>query len=147
MNPHFVSDRIEYDYIKNRGYEPLLDSGFYFQMDIKLRIEIQKEIFGHCLIGRGDIPEANERFYRWIWANKIQVCEETMRPLRTYSAIHVSHILSRGAFPEMAHDPRNVNLLTAEMHNLWENGKRESMRIYPGNMRTIELLKKEYSQL
>lgn len=52
--------------------------------------------------------------------------------------------MTRGAYPEMAHDPRNINILCFEMHNRWENGDRQKMRIYPGNVRVIELLKKEY---
>jgi hypothetical protein len=55
--------------------------------------------------------------------------------------------LTRGAHPEIAHDPRNINILCFESHNRWENGDRERMRIYPANMRLIELLKSEYQQL
>ena len=52
--------------------------------------------------------------------------------------------MTRGAPPEMAHDPRNVNILSFEMHNRWENGDRRNMRIYPANLLIIEQLKKEY---
>ena len=144
--PYFVTDRTEYDYITARGYQPLVDI-LNFKLEINLRVEIQKEVFGHCVLGLGNIPQANERFYRWVWANKIQVCEETMKPLRNYSAIYISHILSRGAFPDIAHDPRNINILSADAHNIWENGKRERMRIYPGNIRIIELLKSDYQNI
>ena len=57
------------------------------------------------------------------------------------------HILTRGAFPEMAHDARNINILCFEHHSYWENGDRERMRIYPANMRLIELMETEYQQL
>jgi len=147
-----ITDRDEYQYCIQRGFNPLLDCKF-FQMEINLRVEIQKEIFGHCIFGRGNIPAANERFYRWVWDHKPHRCEETMRPLHSYSAVFISHILTRGANPEMAHDPRNINILYFDSHNRWENpgdgpGKnRETMRIYPGNMRMIELLKTEYQFL
>lgn len=141
--PYFVTERWEYDLIVDRGFEPLIDIN-NFQMYIKLRIAIQKEIFGHCIFGRGDVMQANERFFRWVWAHKPHICEETMQPLRNYSAVHCSHILTRGAHPEMAHDPRNINLLTFEMHERWENGDRQNMRIYARNMRIVELLKQEY---
>ena len=75
------------------------------------------------------------------------ICSETMRPLKQYSATYISHIMTRGAHPEMAHDPRNVNILCFEMHNRWENGNRSSMRIYAANMLTIEQLKKEYGKI
>ena len=135
-----IETREEYTYCKSRGYEPLLDRRF--DVDINLRVEIQRDLFGS-----GHTPAENERFYRWCWDHKPHVCEETMRPIRYYSAMHVSHILTRGAHPEMAHDPRNVNILTFEMHNRWENGNRATMRIYAGNMLIAEQLKNEYKGL
>lgn len=144
MEPILIQDREEYNYVTDRGFCPLLDYK-NFEIDINLRIEIQREMFGRCVIGRGKIPQANERFFRWVWAHKPHRCEETMRPLREYSAAYCSHILTRGAHPEMAHDPRNINILCYEMHNLWENGKRENMRIYAGNVFVIDILKKEYN--
>lgn len=145
MEPIVITERYEYDYCRNQGYEPLIDTRF--SMDIRLRVAIQRELFGHCVFGRGDVPVANQRFYKWVWEHKPHRCEETMRPLPHYSATFVSHILARGAYPEMAHDPRNVNILCAEMHEMWEHGRRDRMRIYPGNVRLIEMLKKEYNSL
>lgn len=117
-------------------------------MDIRLRVEIQRELFGHCITGRGaNIMAANERFFRWVWEHKPHRCEECLKPLRNYSAVYCSHILTRGSFPEMAHDARNINILCFEHHSCWENGDRERMRIYPENMRLIELMKAEYQQL
>jgi hypothetical protein len=143
MTPIVITERREYDYCVDRGFQPLIDTR-NFSMDIKLRVAIQQELFGR---GIRDTMVANERFFRWVWAHKPHICEETMRPLRHYSAVYCSHILTRGAFPEMATDPRNINLLCFEQHNRWENGDRENMRIYPGNMATIELLKNEYQKL
>ena len=146
MEPIVINERYEYEYINKRGYNPLLDIR-NFRLEIGLRVEIQREIFGHCVFGRGDIPAANERFFRWVWEHKPHQCEETMRPLANYSAVYCSHILTRGSHPEIAHDPRNINILSFESHNRWENGDRENMRIYPGNMRLIELMKTEYQSL
>lgn len=143
MTPIVITERYEYDYCVDRGFQPLIDTR-NFSMDIKLRVAIQQELFGR---GIRDTMVANERFFRWVWAHKPHICEETMRPLRHYSAVYCSHILTRGAFPEMATDPRNINLLCFEQHNRWENGDRENMRIYPGNMATIEMLKSEYQKL
>lgn len=147
MEPYLLTDRDEYNYCIQRGYNPLLDLR-NFRMDIHLRVEIQRELFGHCVFGRGaNIMAANERFFRWVWDNKPHRCEECLKPLRNYSAVYCSHILTRGAFPEAAHDARNINILCFEHHNEWENGNRERMRIYPANMRLIELMKAEYQQL
>lgn len=132
-----IDNRELYDYARSRGFEPLIDRRFIVEHG--LRVQLQRELFG-----RGHSPEENERFYRWAWGHKVQVCEECMRPLREYSAVNVSHILTRGAHPDMAHDPRNVNLLCLKHHNQWENGRKEAMRIYRSNMLTIEQLKREY---
>lgn len=137
MDPIVIDTRELYDYARSRGYEPLTDKRFV--LDINLRVSIQRALFGS-----GHTPEENQRFYRWCWEHKPHICEECMRPLREYSATYVSHILTRGAHPETAHDPRNVNILCFNHHNQWENGNRESMRIYLGNVRTIEQLKSDY---
>lgn len=140
MKPIVIDSHQLYGYARSRGYEPLIDRRF--EMEIHLRVDIQRAMFG-----KGHSPEENEKFYRWCWEHKPHYCEETMRPLRNYSAVYVSHILTRGAHPEMAHDPRNVNLLCFEMHNKWENGDRESMRIYRANEQMIAKLKDDYSKL
>ena len=145
MESILLESQTEYDYVKSRGYEPLL-SNKHFRLDIKLREQIQNKLFGHCITGRGnDVMAANERFFRWVWEYKPHYCEECMRPLRSYSVVYCSHILTRGAHPEMAHDPRNINILCFEHHNMWENGNRKRMRIYPGNQRIINELLKDYN--
>lgn len=143
QEPVLISDREEYEFVTDRGFCPLLDYK-RFKMDIRLRVDIQRELFGRGVI---DTMRANEKFFRWVWEHKPHRCEETLRPLPNYSAVYCSHILTRGAFPEMATDPRNINILCFDMHNRWENGDRQNMRIYPANMRLIELLKSEYQIL
>lgn len=140
MEPYLLNERWEYDIVTTRGFQPLVDTK-NFRMNINLRVEIQKEMFG------GNNMQDNEKFFRWVWKHKPHICEETLRPLRNYSAVYCSHILTRGAYPEMAHDPRNINILCFEMHNRWENGERENMRIYRKNLQTIETLKREYASL
>lgn len=137
-----ISEIEEINICFDRGYNPLLDKRF--KMDIALRIQVQRELFGHSFLSRGDIPKANERFYRWMWDCKPHYCEECLKPLNNYSSVWISHILTRGAFPEMAHDPRNVNILCHRHHEQWETGERKTMRIYPGNVKIINLLKTEY---
>ena len=147
MEKILLSTQEEYDLVVSRGYEPLLPNRF-FSLEINLRKEIQRQMFGHCVTGRGqDISAANERFFRWVWERKPHICEECMSPLHNYSAVFCSHILTRAAYPEMAHDPRNINILCFEHHSQWENGDKSKMRIYPGNVRIIELLKNEYRSL
>lgn len=127
-----------YQYARNKGYEPLIDKRF--TMDINTRIDIQQRLFG-----KGHSPAENERFYRYCWNAYPQLCSECGKPLRLYSAVYVSHILTRGAYPEMAHDLRNVNVLCFRHHQQWENGNRKAMRIYEKNQKIIAELKSDYN--
>lgn len=135
-----IEDLECYKYAKSKGYEPLTDKRFY--MPIKVRIDVQRYLFG-----AGHTPAENERFYRYCWDLYPHICEECMRPLTQFSATYISHIRTRGAFPEAAHDVRNVNILCFKHHNQWETGNRKAMRIYPGNVQTIEQLTKEYNEV
>lgn len=127
-----------YQYAKKRGYEPLIDKHFKIEEPFK-RILITE------MFGSGNTEAQNLRFYRWIWEHKPHYCEECLRPLREYSSVYCSHILSRGAYPEFAYYPDNVNILCFKHHQQWENGKRETMRIYDRNMRIIRELKNDYN--
>lgn len=135
-----IEDLECYKYARSKGYEPLTDKRF--EMPIKVRIDVQRYLFG-----AGHTPAENERFYRYCWDLYPHVCEECMRPLTQFSATYISHIRTRGAFPEAAHDVRNVNILCFKHHNQWETGNRKAMRIYPGNVQTIEQLTKEYNEV
>lgn len=126
-----------------RGYNPLFNQKF--TIDFDLRVSIQNQIFGKSELSKGSIPQANEKFYRYMWEFKPHFCEECLKPLRNYSSSFISHILSRGSSPEMAHDVRNINILCLIHHNQWETGERKTMRIFPGNEKIIKTLKTEYA--
>lgn len=111
-------------------------------MPFLVRLEIQ-----YYLFGKGHSPTENDKFYKYCWNIYPHYCEECMKPLKTYSAIHISHIITKAAYPELSHDVRNINILCFEHHSCWENGDKTKMRIYPGNVRIIELLKNEYRSL
>ena len=131
-----ITTRVQYNEERAKGREPLFGN----EMDMDLRKEIQRELFG-----KGNHSLNNGKFYKWIWAHKPHICEECMRPLPYYSATFVSHILTRGAHPEMAYDPRNVNILCKAHHNKWEDATtRFDMRIIAKNNETINQLKKDY---
>ena len=140
MEPFLIDTREQYDLCKAHGIEPLIDRRF--AMEIRLRVSIQRELFG-----TGHTPEENERFYRWCWEHYPHICAECMRPLRQYSATYVSHIMTRGAHPEAAHDPRNVRILCFNHHNQYEQRPtRKTMRIFADTERVISELKADYSQ-
>lgn len=127
----------EYEYAVSRGYEPLLDERI--PMSIELRKEVQRRKFGKNSI------EGNAKFYKWCLEHKPNICEECGKPIRYASAVNVSHILTRGAHPDKAHDPRNTNILCFEHHSQFEDRTtRITMNIYEKTEKIIEKLKKEY---
>ena len=138
----YIDTRAEYDYVVSKGYEPLINWR-YFKMDISLRQIIQHEMFGSS-----DLQKENNKFYKWVWDNTLHYCEETGRELHDYSSVFISHIISKGADRRMAIDPRNINILSFEMHNMWEYStkeKRMHMNIYPKNKYIVDMLKREYN--
>lgn len=144
--PIKISIAEEYKMAVARGYEPLQDYKKFY-ISPPLRIEIQRYLFGKSHISKGNIVEANQRFYKWCWDNNPHYCEECAAPLHGYSSKFVSHILSRGANPEKAHDPRNKNILCFNHHQQWENEtQRKEMRIYKKNLIIIDLLINDYKK-
>lgn len=141
--PIEISSAAEYSYAVSRGYQPLQDWK-KFKLPVQLRIDLQREIFGKSATSKGSVIQANQRFYLWCWDNKENYCEECAKPLHHYSSVFISHILTRGARPEIAHDPRNVNILCFDHHQQWETGNRSLMRIYKTNLFIIDLLKTDY---
>ena len=139
---HHITTHEEYEYCVQRGLEPLIDET-HFTIDIRLRVEMQEDKFG----SRKKITARNQKFFHWVWLHKEHFCEECGRPLPEYSATFCSHILSRGAHPEMAIDPRNINILCFNHHQQYEFGDRQALKIYPIIKATAEKLKQEYSLL
>lgn len=144
MFPVKIESVAEYNYCTGRGFDPLIDTS-HFAMDIQVRRTVQRLKFGNSNLNKGDVLQANQRYYIYMWEMKPHYCEECMRPLYNYSAIHISHILARGSHAEIAHDPRNSNILCAKHHAMWESKDRKRMRIFERNMCTISLLKHEYN--
>lgn len=138
-NPIKIRSRDEYDYCLTRGYEPLVN--FLFYVDIKLRIELQNELFSR------QSPENDIKFYNWVWENKLHYCEETGRELFGYSAKFISHILSRSGYTEYRYDGRNTNILNVKPHGKWDYGKeseKRKMKIWRSNQKIIQLIKSDY---
>ena len=134
---YHITSRSEYEYCIKRGYQPLIQWR-WFSIDIKLRIQLQYELFGT------DFEKANERYYRYVWKYSIHRCHETGKPLYNYSSVFISHIISRGSDRRMAIDPRNVNILSFDAHNNWETGNRKHMNIWTLNRIIINMLKADY---
>jgi len=144
MYPIKINTTSDYNTLSEMGFLPLMDWR-RFQIDIQLRITLQSRLFGRVEIGHGNIPQANQRFYKYCWDNSlVKVCQECQKHLTQYGAIHISHIQTRGGHSERAHDPRNFNLLCATHHEQWENGDQSVMKIRKENGRIIKLLNQDY---
>jgi hypothetical protein len=58
-----------------------------------------------------------------IWAERPHFSEVSGRYLGEMPmSYYFSHVLSRGAYPELSHDKRNIVLMTLDEHQLWEFG-------------------------
>lgn len=135
-----ITNREDYDALLKRGIDCLYDKRYH--LEIGLRREIQREKFG-----KND-DEGNAKFYAYCIKHFPHVCENCGKPIKHPWATNVSHILSRGSHPEMAHDPRNVNILCWDCHTAWEHTTTRN-KLNPWfvekNERTIQMLKQEYN--
>ena len=135
-----VNTREEYEALLKHGIDALSDSRYH--MEINLRRRIQKEKFG-----KND-DEGNAKFYHYCLTHFPMVCENCGKPIRYPWATNVSHILTRGAHPEMAFDPRNISILCAQCHELYEHSTtRDQLRMWyvEKTERIKEELKREYN--
>lgn len=139
MYPININTMADYQNVSAIGFNPLIDWS-RFKIDYQLRQKLQNELFGKTTIGHGNIPTANQNYYNYCWDNSlVKVCEECMHPLYDYKAIYISHILSRGGYPELAHDLRNFNLLCPRCHMQWESDY-SGMKIRKKNKIAIMLM-------
>lgn len=148
---HLITERYEYDYLLKRGVDPLFWHRV-FKVDIHLRINIQNNLFGRAELSKKSIIAANDRYYHYCFWHGPLVCENCGKPFFSnkniqgcYWSGHVSHIISKGAASEMAHDPRNHNKLCHKCHEKWESAKNKEMMIYRDNIIVIEELKRDYN--
>lgn len=51
-----------------------------------------------------------------------------------------SHILPKSTYPELRHNPLNMNRLCLNHHEKWENGDKKSMSIWKGNVEACILM-------
>lgn len=141
MNKYLLTTIEEYKEVIKRGqYQDPLICSDYFVLSHWLRVSIQCALFGKYS------EQAKQKFYRWVYNHKTNICENCGKPLTNYSSANISHIISRGASVNMALDPRNVNLLCFQCHSKWETGNRKEMIIYSKNQKTIKLLRDEYKK-
>lgn len=149
MRKHLINNIEEYNFCLSKGTDPLFFNRF-IKMDIKLRVNVQNKLFGGASAHK-NILQANDKYYHYCFERSYKTCENCGYPLyklrnldNVYSSVYVSHILTRGSNPQLAHDPRNHNILCKDCHDKWENGFKQEMMVYFGNMIVINEMKKEY---
>lgn len=148
---HLITEIYEFNHLLKRGINPLFWHRI-FKLEINLRISIQNNLFGKSELHKKNTVQANNKYYNYCFWHGPLACENCGKSFYSkknidecYGAVHISHILSRGSAPEMAHDPRNHNKLCPECHRKWESKKNKEMIIYRDNLVVIEELKKDYN--
>ena len=145
-----ITIREEFELCLSYGVNPLFWHRF-IKLDVNLRISLQNELFGKSELGKGNVVIANDRYYHYCFDNSLLVCENCGTSFFVkenidgcYSSRNVSHIISRGARADLAHDPRNHNMLCGRCHSEWENGNKQGMLIYMDNMVVVRELNNDY---
>lgn len=82
-------------------------------------------------------------FYNEIWNERPHSCEECGCNLGEHWERYMfSHLITKGAHPDLRHDKRNISLSCMPCHSRWETGDRKNMRIFTRYKDTIlELLR------
>lgn len=145
-----LNHREEFEYCIKLGINPLFWHRT-IKLDIGLRLMLQYELFGKSELGKGSTIKANDKYYHYCYNNSLLACENCGTSFyvkenidTAYSAGYVSHILSRGSRSDLAHDPRNHNMLCRKCHTRWESPQKNGMVIFMDNQIVIQELKFDY---
>jgi len=74
-----------------------------------------------------------------IWKERPHYSEISGEPLGSFNVAFFSHILSKGEYPEMRMDKRNIVLKTIKEHMEWETGNREKLMNNPKWKKVFDL--------
>ena len=84
----------------------------------------------------------DSKFFHQLWKSKPHFCENCSKDLGDdYNPVYFSHILSKGAYPNLRYYIDNINILCFKCHQEWEFGKRKIMPIYTKNLSRIQKMK------
>lgn len=81
--------------------------------------------------------QRNKNYYRWAIAANIAknngkcICEECGTEIPYPTGANVSHIVAGGANNMLYDDPINHEILCKPCEDIWTNGERSKMRIFP----------------
>jgi len=73
----------------------------------------------------------NMEFYLKCWdSHETHFCQECGTELKQFNPVHISHVLSKKAFPEHKNDVRNHILMCFDCHQEYEFRNREGMATF-----------------
>ena len=84
---------------------------------------------------------SDDQVNKSIWESRPHLCVECNKDLgKKPFKMFFSHLLSKGAHPELRHDPSNIVLHCKACHNKWEfaSGFRKNSKTYLSNLSYIE---------
>jgi len=83
-------------------------------------------------------------WYKEQWNKSSKRCMECGLLIRHFSPMFISHIITKGSFPQLRHHPENCMIYCMNCHQTWEFGDRKKMRTYDQAQEIAERLKREY---
>lgn len=86
-------------------------------------------------------------FYKEIWEERPHSCENCGINLGdTWKRYMFSHLITKGAHPELRYDKRNLSMSCLKCHQQYETGDRKSMRVYEKYKNVILQLLRESAE-
>ena len=75
--------------------------------------------------------DLDTRFYEEIWSERPHYCEECDKYLgEKWERYMFSHILSKGAHPELRHEKLNIAISCLDCHSRYEFGNKKEMKMW-----------------
>src|SRR5210317_1451800 len=86
----------------------------------------------------------DKEWYEECWNSSQKKCMECGLVIRHFHPMFISHIITKGSFPQLRNHPRNFMIYCMNCHQQWEFGNRKAMKTYDEAQRITEELKREY---
>jgi len=101
----------------------------------------------HVAIGSSVICMARNKDIEWykeMWKKSSKRCMECGLRILHFHPMFISHIITKGSFPQLRHHPENFMIYCMNCHQMWEFGERKKMKTYQEAIEIAERLKREF---
>ncbi len=71
--------------------------------------------------------------------NKYRVCFVSLRPIAKFNIWNYAHVVGRNVSPQLKFDKKNIVMLDADVHYIYDRGDKSKLMVYPAGMKLIEL--------